>query len=323
MPPLLASMYALEHQNPHVGDYLSASMLAGGGCPRQTVFERYESFWEVPQRRFWPFRGTIAHKMCEASSGLLEKYGWLQEVSMSVQLPYDEPAPVFKLKTLDDGSTVKYFTGEYDDNERLKITVRGTFDAYNPYQRVLADMKSMKWSKVMDTIKGRKKDGTYSKHLEDSHILQFNFYRWLISQTPISDEIKGRFTQHGFPALKGKYLPAPTQLVMQAIEMMDIPRSGGTYALSEKGGTTLYDIDPVPVLPLQEIEQIIRPRALQWYKWLVLRQPTPVPPKQSAWLCVSCPFNGEKVAHGICFPTAEREQQEKTNADPEAQTEGN
>jgi hypothetical protein len=305
MPPLLGAMWGLEHNNIHIGDYISASMLAGEGCPRQTVNERYTSFWDEPRRRFWPFRGTIAHKMCEGSDTLIAKYGWLQEVTLLVPLEYDEPAPVFELRADDTGALVKTFTGDYDSTQKLVVNVRGTFDAYNPYQSVLADLKSMAWYKVMATIKGTKK-GLYSKNLEDSHVLQFNFYRWLISKTVITDEQRETFRSYGLPALKGKTFPAPKQLVMQAIEMMELPRSGGTYALKERGATTLYDIDPVPVLPLHEIEAIVRPRALQWYKWLVLRQPTPVVPEESDWLCKNCQFNGELLTHGSCFPSKER-----------------
>lgn len=298
-------MWKADTTNYHQGAYISASMLAGQGCPRQTVFERYEDFWDQPRRRFWAFRGSAIHSMCEGSAPVISKYGWMQEVALTVDFEYDHPAPIFEAKATESGDIVQAFTGQYDPKEALRITVRGTFDAYNPFTRTLADMKSMSSRKVLDTIKGNK-GGTYSPNLDDAHVEQFNFYRLLIARTKITDDVREQFRAHGLPELKGRNFPAPTQLVMQAIEMMELPRSGSTYALSERGSTTLYDIDPVPVLPLHEIEQIMRPRALQWYKWLVLREPTPVVPKEKAWLCRNCQFNAEILPHGICYPSKER-----------------
>src|SRR5512140_3523893 len=60
-PPLLAAIHKAERTNHHVGSYISASMLSMSGCARQTVLERTHDFYEQPLKRWWPFRGTIAH----------------------------------------------------------------------------------------------------------------------------------------------------------------------------------------------------------------------------------------------------------------------
>lgn len=310
MPPLLAAIWKADNQNYHQGDYISASMLAGTSCPRQTVLERSHDFYEVPVRRYWPFRGTLAHRMCEDAAGVIDKYGWLQELRLSTTLEYDHPAPIFEariLETRDGPQTVKVFTGRYEPTEALKVTVNGTVDAYNPYKRLLCDQKSQADKKAEMMVKGQKAEGSFSRNLQDEHVMQVNTYRWLLARSRIPDTVRDQLAALGLPPIKGKCFPAPTELVIQGLSMMHLPRSGGEYPWTDRGTTTLYEIDHVPVLPLHEIEEYIRPRALQWYKWLVLGESTPVVGAARAWLCKSCSFNGERVPNGICFPTQERE----------------
>lgn len=309
-PPLLAAMWQSEQGNYHAGDYISASMLAGNNCPRQTVWERYEDYWDTPTRKFWPFRGTLAHRLCEDAAPVIDQYGWLQEYKLSVTLQYpDEPAPVFEATVDESGEIGKVFTGKYDRTRCLEITINGTADAYNPFTRQYVDQKSMAEKKAEKTVKGTH-DGTYSPNLLDEHVLQFNTYRWLLARTRVPDEIRERFRAYGLPELKGRNFPAPTELVMQGFSMMHLVRSGTPHAWTEGKGqsrtTTMYDVDPVPVLQLTDIEQLIRPKALMWYRYLVLREPTPVVPASRKWLCNNCAFNGERLAHGTCFPERER-----------------
>jgi hypothetical protein len=292
-------MYKSDTSNYHNDHtYLSASMLAGNGCARQTLWERTSDFVELPRRRFWPFRGSIGHALCEGADDLIAQYGWLQEIRTETTLTYpDLPAPLFDEKG--------EFTGDFDHDRVLEIAVRGTADAYNPLIRTLADMKSMADKKAIDTIRGAK-DGTFSKNLEDSHVWQFNIYRWLLARTAVPDWVRERFAAFGLPAIRTKNFPAPTTLIMQGFSMMELPRSGITYPISARGQTTLYDIDPVPVLPLHEIEAFVRPRALYWYRHLVLKLPAPVLPADQGWMCKNCQFNGELLAGERCHPDAER-----------------
>jgi hypothetical protein len=69
----------------------------------------------------------------------------------------------------------------------------------------------------------------------------------------------------------------------------------------------LYEIDDVPVLPLDEIEQIVLTEALRWYHWLVLKELPPVVTKEQSWLCKSCAFNGDLIKGERCHPNQERE----------------
>lgn len=305
-PPLLAAMWKAEQTNYHKADYISASMLAGNNCPRQTVKERFEPYWDQPTKRYWPFRGNLAHRMCEDAEGVIEPYGWILELKMQTTLEYDLPAPVFELKANEHGDLVQVFTGRYDPKEALKVTVNGTTDAYNPFKRILADQKSMADKKAEMVVKGEK-GGTFSPQLDDAHVWQFNIYRWLLARTRITDEQRERMASFGLPPIKGRTWPAPTQLIMQGLSMMHLVRSGADHAWTERGrGVSIYPVDSIPVLGLKDIEEYVRPRALQWYKWLVLREPTPVVPASQKWLCAGCAFNGERLAHGTCFPTAER-----------------
>lgn len=313
-PPLLAAMYKADTENYHNDtSYLSASMLAGSNCARQTLWERSEDFWDLPRKRYWPFRGTHAHSICERAEGLIDRFGWLQELRTSVVFDFpDKPAPIFETVVQDNGEIVSKFTGKFDHSKILQITVKGTADAYNPLTRQLADMKSMADSKATMVINGTK-GGTFSKNLEDSHVWQFNIYRLLLARTAIPQGIKDKFKEFGLPAIKGKTFPAPTELIMQGIGMMDIPRSGGTYYTAKYGKTTLHDIDPVPVLPLTEIEAYVREKALFWHRHLILGYPTKVLPKDKAWMCKNCAFNGDLIDGERCHPEAERAEMEAAN----------
>lgn len=296
--PLLAAMWKADTGNYHQGDYISASMLAGSGCSRQVMFERYQDFYDQPTKRYWPFRGTHAHAIVEGAADIIAPYGWLQEIRMATELAYPEPAPVFD----EHGQ----WTGDVDSSKDLVITVRGTCDAYNPVTRTLVDCKSMADRKVEMMIKGST-PGTYSKHLQDSWIAQLNIYRFLIGRTPIPAEVKAQFKAHGLPALRGKTFPSPTRLFIQGIAMMSHPVSGGRIAHKERGKVTLYDIDNVPVWSMQEIEDYIRPKALMWYKALNLKQTPPVVSPDKSWLCKNCAFYNT-----ACFPEQERAASEET-----------
>lgn len=299
-PPLLAAMYQAETSNHHTGAYISSSMLAGSECPRQVVFERQHDFWDIPKRRFWPFRGTHAHSIVERAAPVLAPLGWMQELRMAVDFVYEDHAlPIFHKGQ---------FTGRYNELKPLVITVGGTTDCYNPLRREMWDMKSMKEPKATAMITGEKprwmKDAPneHSKHLEDSWVKQLNIYRLLLSRTRIPDEVKAQL------GLTDEYYPAPEFLGIQCISMMEIPRSGGNYTIKHQVGrrweTETFAIDDVPVWPLEQAEAFVRTEALKWYKWLVLGEPTPVAKKE--WVCRSCPFNAELYPEGLCHPTAER-----------------
>jgi hypothetical protein len=292
-------MWKADTGNYHQGDYISASMLAGSGCGRQVMLERYQDFYDLPTKRYWPFRGTHAHAIIEGAGDIIAKYGWLQEIRMATKLEYELPQPVFD----EHGN----WTGDYDSSKNLEIVVRGTTDAYNPYSRTLTDMKSMADKKVEMMIKGST-PGTYSKHLQDSWVAQLNIYRYLISKTEIPDWVHTAFKEHGLPKLKGKLFPAPTKLFIQGIAMMSHPVSGSKLAHKERGKVTLYDIDHVPVWSIEETEDFIRPRALEWYRALNLKITPPVVSKDKEWLCRNCAFH-EKV----CFPAQERDSQEQSS----------
>lgn len=290
-PPLLAKMYDLEQMNHHKGAYISASMLTGGSCPRQTWFERRHGFYEHPLKRLYSFRGTIIHALIEDGPSFLTDAGWLQEIRMSVELEYDEPMPV-----LDEEGN---WTGAFYKRKKLKITLGGTTDAYNPPQLKLDDFKSMADSKAQRyALKGE---------VEDKHEIQLNIYRWLIANTRINNELRVRLATVGYDPGDQEFLPAPEHLGIQGISMMQLPYSGTTGEMKvprAKGfGSEIkdYSIATVRTWPLDEIEGYIRPRAYQWYRWLVLGEKPPVVAKDDAWLCRGCAFNGD-----LCFPEEER-----------------
>jgi len=276
-------MWKSDTENYHRGDYISASMLAGSGCMRQTFLERFEDFHDLPTKRYWPFRGTHAHKIVEEAAGILAPYGWLQEIRMSTVLVFpDLPAPIF--------SAAGEFEGSFNFDTPLQVVVRGTCDAYNPFRKDLVDCKSMADTKVEMMIEGAS-PGLYSRNLQDSWVTQLNIYRWLISHTPVPDEVRAELRRHGLPELEGVNYPAPDRLYIQGIAMMSHPVSGSKHAHKVKGrGVKVYEIDAVPVWELADIEAYVRPLALKWYKALNMRrQPKPVG-KDKSWMCKNCAF---------------------------------
>jgi hypothetical protein len=288
-PPLLSAIYTAESTNYHQGHYISASLIAGTGCPRQVVFERTEPYYEQASRKYWAVRGTHAHTIIERGSEQLRPLGWLQELQMSVPLTYaDEPTPVFR-----DG----VFTGEFDLQTPLTITLKGTCDAYNPltWPYPLWDLKSMADVKAGMMIRGEK-GGTYCKNIDDRWFWQLQIYRYLIAKTKIPPEIKQEF------GLKGTRFPEPKWVGIQGISMMTAPRTGMAIEFQR----ALYDVSDIPVLPLDKVEQFIRPRLLKWYRWLVLEEPAPVVNTDMAWICRTCCFNGEEIAGERCFPKRDR-----------------
>ena len=294
-PPLLAAMYKADTGNYHAGDYISASMLSGSGCNRQVFFERYEPFYEVPTRRYWAFRGTHAHTIVEGAQDLIAKYGWLQEIRMSTELPYAMAAPVFD----DDGN----WTGDFDSTKDLIVNLRGTCDALLalPGRSILVDCKSFADFKSDAFVKGTMKGSTISAHLSDSWVCQLNIYAWLIGRTPIPDWVHAQYEEHGLPRLEGPNFQSPTELFIQGISMMNSPVSGRRVALKKYGKYTMHDIDAVPVWSAQETEDFIRPRALEWYRALKLKQKPPIVTPDKDWLCGVCAFRGQ-----LCNPEQER-----------------
>lgn len=288
-PLLLNAMWKAERDNHHKGAYISASMLSATGCARQTLLERMEPFYEVPTRRWWPFRGTIIHAVIE-NAGVNEmlKYGWLQELRMSVPIKYDMAAP-----ELDETGT---WTGEFLDKP-LVITLGGTTDGYNCRTRELHDFKSMADVKVEMFAAAGAADNKWT--------WQLNVYRWLIMHTKTPKKVRKMFPD------MPEFLPEPTDLVVQGIGMMGIPRTGRRFGMRRKKSNYYAyeetEIENIPLLPLEDVEDFIRRETLRWYRTLVLGQTPDVVPESEAWLCRSCAFNGELVKGGTCFPSQERD----------------
>lgn len=298
-PPLLAAMWQSEIGNHHKGNYLSASSLASDNCARQTWFERQPEYpyYEIPRRRFWPFRGTVIHGLVEGAGDLVAPFGWMQELRMAVPLVYpDYAAPVFD----EEGR----WTGDWDSTEPLTIVLGGTTDTYNPYSLTLHDFKTLSDDKLPAWFE-EKHGGQYSSFIKDPWVLQTNIYAWLVSKTRITDEHREAFRRYGLPELEGEFFPRPTNLEMQLITMMEIPLTGREYVPRWRGAASVA-ITSVPLLAPEDIEAFIRDRALDWFRWLSLGEKPPVVPRSKKWMCVNCPFNGELIPGGPCFPSEER-----------------
>lgn len=292
-PPLLRAIYDSDRSNHHTGSYISASLLSGTNCARQTVWERTEAYYELPERKYWAYRGTVAHAVLERGADEARKDGWLQELRLSVNFKYpDLPMPEFV-----DGK----WTGNFTD-EQLVITLGGTCDLYNPIlpYAPLWDFKSMNDKKIFQMASGEK-GGTFSKNIDDKWFWQLQIYRYLIAKSVMPAELKAEF------GIKGKYYPEPQWVGIQGISMSAAVRTGMTVELKNGGyGKTRYEIEDIPIVPIKKVEEFIRPRLLKWYKYMVMGIQAPPVPASMKWMCGSCPFNGEVIEGERCFPTADR-----------------
>jgi hypothetical protein len=300
--PLIAAIYHANVRNPHKGAYLSASMIAGSNCTRKTHYERLDpdGYYELIRNVYWPFRGTIAHMVIEnRGDEAFHLTQFMQEITMRVALVFeDRPAPIFDENGL--------WTGEYDPTKPLVIVLGGTCDAYSPWKLKLYDFKTMADAKARMVIEQGK--------IEPNWEVQLNIYRWLISKTEITEKDREEFKRHGLPDLPGTFFPAPETLRIQGIGMMEIPFTGQGYVMQRSWEEHM--IPPIKVMPLDEIEALIRERAIAWFDALVLGIKPPVVDKDRAWMCKSCCFNGEVIPGERCFPGQERE----ANADAASAT---
>jgi len=287
-PPLLAANFKADQDNHHQGAYISASMLSDGtSCARRVVYERTYPFYDYPINRYYSFRGTHAHSIIERAADVVADYGWIQELRMAVPLVYPEVArPIFDAH----GG----FTGDFDPTEPLVLTLGGTADAYKCTTRTeLHDYKTMADIKAETFAKAGK--------IEEKWIWQLNIYRWLIAHTAIPPDVKARYR------LRGTHFRPPSRLVIQGIAMQHMPRTGAAVQMKKgKWDKAIYDVPQIPVYPLEKIEAYIRPRALAWYRYLVLGTLPPVVGDESKWLCRFCAFNGELIDGERCHPTQER-----------------
>jgi hypothetical protein len=292
--PLIAAIYEANVRNPHKGAYLSASMIAGSGCERQTYFQRLDpdGYYELVRNVYWPFRGTIAHKVIEERGEESFKLTqFMQEITMRVPMVYpDRPAPVFN----DDG----IWTGEYDESKPLVIVLGGTCDAYSPWKRKLYDFKTMACAKARMVVEDGKQDAAWE--------VQMNIYRWLIAHTEITEEYRTLFRSHGLDDFQGQtHFPAPETLRIQGMSMMELPFTGQGYVMQRT--SEIKDIPAINVYPIDTIEQMIRERSIKWFEALVLGIKPAVVGKDRAWMCKNCVFNGEVIPGERCFPKQERD----------------
>jgi hypothetical protein len=281
-PPLLAAIYQADQENHHTGSYISATMLTGkASCARRTVLERTTDYRLEPRDRYWSFRGVHAHSIIEGAYDVVAPFGWLQELRLTATLEYD------------DGTVVQ---------------LGGTCDAYHPVQKVMYDFKSMADTKAAAFISGKPVNKwadvpTYSPHLDDGWVRQLNIYRWLMSKTRIPDEIRAALAKQGIEIESDTY-PVPEQVFIQGIAMMELPLSGQEYwPQRAKEGSK---IDHVPLLPLDDVEAMIRPHARDWHSYLVEGVYPPIVDEEDKWLCNFCAFNGERYANAPCRPVQER-----------------
>jgi hypothetical protein len=183
------------------------------------------------------------------------------------------------------------------------VRLGGTLDAYNPYRAELHDYKTKADADIDAVLKGQA-GGSMSNAVSDEWVWQTNTYAWMLSKTKVPDSVKETFATHGLRPLRREYFPRPRIIKIQLISMKEIPLTGLSYVkLRDKSE---YRIDDVPVLPQFQVEEFIRERALQWYRWLVLRERPPVVSEEKKWMCKSCPFNAEVHPDGLCHPTSER-----------------
>jgi hypothetical protein len=187
------------------------------------------------------------------------------------------------------------WTGDFNADEPLVVTLNGTTDLYNPWTGEIYDAKTMACAAAAKFIRGE---------MKPAWEVQTNIYAWLASRTVLPPDFHAYCDEHGLPRLPGPTFPYPTHVRIQGISMMELPQTGRAY--KPLRDSRIRDIPDLQLWPADDVETFVRARALEWFKVLVLGERAPVVSKKNAWLCAKCSFNGERIPGERCFPSAER-----------------
>ena len=173
------------------------------------------------------------------------------------------------------GKLVREFTDDLIIEQRYRVnldgeTISGQIDMYEKSTKTLVDFKSFKssYNGVPAVVR--------ESRARETHVQQVQIYKYLLEKNNVPVEN----IKIAYITLGGVYV------------------TGEAYAFTKtrKGETITeeYSLEPIAVMPNEEIEEYIRPRLKQLKEGFEKKDPMilPVIEKGSEWLCRFCEFTG-------------------------------
>lgn len=219
------------------GTSISATSLTG--CMRQTYLSRTMDYHSSPKNLIYSaFRGSIIHQILQN----IKNNQFMRDIQLDLAL--DE--------VLNDFVVEKRFYKTFEctiDGVDVKIPVSGQIDVYQKSTRVIHDYKTM-GDAGLKYIHGAK----------DTHIIQTNFYKWLVEDILPVDRIK--------------------------IHYITMKTTVSTGAIGVDGKF----IKDVPIIEKDKLLEGLGPKIIELYNGFTNKIEPSANGGDGAWLCNNCAF---------------------------------
>ncbi|MEW6687151.1 MAG: hypothetical protein AB1393_13270, partial [Candidatus Edwardsbacteria bacterium] len=191
------------------------------------------------------FRGSVIHTILEniAQSSF-------QGGNVKVDLAIDE--------VLNDFITEKRIYKEFPLTAKKLVKVSGQIDIYQKSTNTLHDYKTMADNGIYFLSKGQ---------LKEEHIIQTNFYRWLLTGILPVDKIKIHY-----------------------ITMGKVLTTGTHCEFIDRGKDKSFDLPDVPLVPEKEFLSLVRPKIIEMVEAFEEGVPPSADGGDAGWRCKFCEF---------------------------------
>lgn len=241
LPVMLRAGIIKSHQ--YRGTGISATTITG--CPRQTFLSRTQDYYANPLTLIYSaFRGSMVHQILETIS-----QGKFGGKNVELDLAIDEVMHQF--------ITEKRFYKNFPLTSTKLVEVSGQVDIYHRPTCILHDYKTMADKGIYYLAKG----------IKEAHIIQTNFYRWLLP----------------------KFLPVK-KIIVHYITMSAVYTTGKHIVFMERGKDKSFDLPDVPLMLEKEFIETVRPKIAEIYEAFDDGVPPSADGGDGGWLCKNCEF---------------------------------
>ena len=241
LPVMLRAGIIRSHQ--YRGTGISATTITG--CLRQTFLSRTQDYYAAPTALIYSaFRGSMVHQILETLS-----QGNFGGRNIQVDLAIDEVMHQF--------ITEKRFYKNFPLTPTQSVEVSGQVDIYHKPTCILYDYKTMADKGIYYLAKG----------LKEAHIIQTNFYRWLL--------------QGILPVKK---------IIIHYISMSTVCTTGKHIVFIDRSKDKSFDLPDVPMMTEQEFIKKVRPKVAEIHEAFEDGVPPTADGGEGGWLCKNCEF---------------------------------
>jgi len=243
-PVMIRAGIIKSHQ--YRGTGISATTITG--CLRQTFLSRTQDYYSSPLALIYSaFRGSMVHQILETLAG-----GGFGGQDIKVGLAIDE--------VMNDFYTEKRFYRDFPLTAKTSVKVSGQIDIYQRSTRTLHDYKTMADKGIYYLAKG----------LKEAHIIQTNFYKWLLVNILPVDKIKIHYISMGMVCTTGTH-----------INFID------------RNKDKSFDLPDVPMMSEQEFIKKVRPKVAEIHEAFEDGVPPTADGGDGGWLCKNCEFKND------------------------------